>query len=83
MTELEWLEIFSTNLRELIDKKKIDNSSIEYTQINAITGDSYKDRYLYYQLKLAITKAKSIDIIVSFLMENFNWRMGELCQLMQ
>ena len=50
--------------------QKKDSSSIEYTQINAITGDSYKDRYLYYQLKLAITKAKSIDIIVSFLMES-------------
>ena len=50
--------------------QKTDISSIEYTQINAITGDSYKDRYLYYQLKLAITKAKSIDIIVSFLMES-------------
>ena len=48
---------------------KIDRGSIEYTQISAITGDSYKERYLYYQLKLAIAKAKSIDIIVSFLME--------------
>ena len=30
----------------------------------------YKNRYLYYQLKLAIAQAKSIDIIVSFLMES-------------
>ena len=39
--------------------QKTDSSSIEYTQINAITGDSYKDRYLYssfisYKLLLSI-----------------------------
>ena len=28
MTELEWLEIFSTNLRELIDKKKITQKEL-------------------------------------------------------
>ncbi len=42
--------------------------NIEPTDV--MTGDSNKNRFLYYQLKISIMKAKRIDIIVSFLMES-------------
>ena len=42
--------------------------NIEPTDV--MTGDSNKNRFLYYQLKMSIMKAKRIDIIVSFLMES-------------
>lgn len=35
-----------------------------------MTGDDRKERFLLYQLKMSIAKAKKIDIIVSFLMES-------------
>ena len=38
--------------------------------LSVITGDSNKARYLYYQLKLSMSSADQIDIIVSFLMES-------------
>ena len=44
-----------------------DKLNIEH--ISAITGD-IQSRYLYYQLKASMSKAESIDIIVSFLMED-------------
>jgi HKD family nuclease len=47
-----------------------DNTEMNITQLSAITGDDYQERYLYYQLKLSMAKADRIDIIVSFLMES-------------
>jgi len=41
---------------------------IESTDV--MTGDRDQSRFLYYQLQMSITKAKRIDIIVSFLMES-------------
>jgi superfamily II DNA or RNA helicase/HKD family nuclease len=41
---------------------------IEPTDV--MTGDKDQSRFLYYQLKMSMTKAKGIDIIVSFLMES-------------
>ena len=41
---------------------------IEPTDV--MTGDRNRKKFLYYQLKLSILKAKRIDIIVSFLMES-------------
>lgn len=41
---------------------------IQHTDV--ITGDTDKNKYLYYQLKESISKANKIDIIVSFLMES-------------
>ena len=41
---------------------------IEPTDV--MTGDKNRKKFLYYQLKLSILKAKRIDIIVSFLMES-------------
>ena len=35
-----------------------------------LTGDRNKSRYLLYQLKLSMARAKQIDIIVLFLMES-------------
>lgn len=47
---------------------KIDGTQIESTDV--MTGDRNKRRFLYYQLKMSMQKAKKIDIIVSFLMES-------------
>ena len=38
--------------------------------LSVITGDSNQARYLYYQLRLSMSFADRIDIIVSFLMES-------------
>lgn len=38
--------------------------------IDVMTGDRNRNRFLYYQLKMSMQKAISIDIIVSFLMES-------------
>ena len=48
-------------------EERIDTYEIEST--NVMTGDRDRSRYLYYQLKMSMEKAKQIDIIVSFLME--------------
>lgn len=45
-----------------------ENSQIEHTDV--MTGDRNKSRFLYYQLKMSMLKAKRIDMIVSFLMES-------------
>ena len=50
-----------------------ENSEIEELHIeptDVMTGDRNKSRYLLYQLKLSMDRAKQIDIIVSFLMES-------------
>ena len=50
-----------------------ENSEIEELHIeptDVMTGDRNKSRYLLYQLKLSMARAKQIDIIVSFLMES-------------
>ena len=49
-------------------EERIDTYEIEST--NVMTGDRDRIRYLYYQLKMSMAKAKQIDIIVSFLMES-------------
>ncbi len=45
-----------------------DEQGIEPTDV--MTGDRNHKRFLYYQLKMSLMKAKRIDIIVSFLMES-------------
>ena len=50
------------------EKSEIEELHIEPTDV--MTGDRNKSRYLLYQLKLSIARAKQIDIIVSFLMES-------------
>ena len=39
-------------------------------QTAVITGDDNYQKFLYYQLKLSMAQAESVDIIVSFLMES-------------
>ena len=46
----------------------INEPVIESTDV--MTGDRNQSRFLYYQLKMSMLKAKGIDIIVSFLMES-------------
>ena len=53
---------------ELADSLRIDSSQVEYTDV--MTGGKNRSRFLYYQLKRSMGKAKRIDIIVSFLMES-------------
>lgn len=58
--------------------EKIDLSETQETLLhietveptNVMTGDKNKARFLYYQLKMSMTRAERIDIIVSFLMES-------------
>lgn len=50
-----------------------ENSEIEELHIeptDVMTGDRNRSRYLLYQLKLSMARAKQIDIIVLFLMES-------------
>lgn len=39
-------------------------------QTDVMTGDRNQARFLYYQLKMSMKKAKRMDIVVSFLMES-------------
>ena len=48
--------------------EKVNNFEIDPTDV--MTGDKNQSRYLYYQLKMSMEKARQIDIIVSFLMES-------------
>ena len=50
------------------EKPEIDGLQIESTDV--MTGDKNRNRFLYYQLKMSMSKASKIDIIVSFLMES-------------
>lgn len=47
---------------------KLNSLVIDSTDV--MTGDRNQSRFLYYQLKMSMVKAKAIDIIVSFLMES-------------
>lgn len=49
------------------EKSEIEELHIEPTDV--MTGDKNRSRFLLYQLKLSMAKAKQIDTIVSFLME--------------
>lgn len=50
------------------ERLDIDGLHVECTDV--MTGDKYRNRFLYYQLKMSMLKANKIDIIVSFLMES-------------
>lgn len=50
--------------------KTLEGNELQIEPTDVMTGDKNKSRYLYYQLKSSINKAKKIDIIVSFLMES-------------
>lgn len=62
-------EIEKIQIEEMqIEKIQLDNTVIESTDV--MTGDRDRSRFLYYQLKMSMMKAKRVDIIVSFLMES-------------
>lgn len=46
-----------------------DEIELQIKPTDVMTGGSSESRFLYYQLKASIARAKQIDIIVSFLME--------------
>ena len=50
--------------------EKIDADGLEIEHTDVMTGDRDKSRFLYYQLKTSMARAREIDIIVSFLMES-------------
>ena len=50
--------------------KEIESNEVQITSTDVMTGDRNRNRFLYYQLKMSMLKAKKIDIIVSFLMES-------------
>ncbi len=55
------------------EEQQSENSELNHITIDStdvMTGDRNRSRFLYYQLKMSIMKAKQIDIIVSFLMES-------------
>lgn len=53
-----------------MDKYHTETSLYNIEPCDVMTGDKNRNRYLLYQLKMSILKAKKIDIIVSFLMES-------------
>lgn len=55
-------------LPEQMGEIQLEYSVVEPTDV--MTGDKDQSRFLYYQLKNSIRRAKKIDIIVSFLMES-------------
>ncbi len=50
--------------------EKIEDIISQVGCTDVMTGDRHQNRFLYYQLKISIGRAKRIDIIVSFLMES-------------
>ena len=48
----------------------LENEELYIEPTSVMTGDRNRSRFLYYQLKISMKKAKRIDIIVSFLMES-------------
>lgn len=67
--EIEKIQIEEMQIEEMqIGKIQLDNTVIESTDV--MTGNRDRSRFLYYQLKMSMMKAKRVDIIVSFLMES-------------
>ena len=63
-------EIKNTAGKLELDAVSTDGMISELDITNVTTGDKNRGRYLYYQLKQSMRNAKSIDIVVSFLMES-------------
>ncbi|WP_371820586.1 DEAD/DEAH box helicase family protein [Falcatimonas sp. MSJ-15] len=63
-------EIKNTDGKLELDAVSTDGMISELDITNVTTGDKNRGRYLYYQLKQSMRNAKSIDIVVSFLMES-------------
>ncbi len=52
-----------------VNQEKVNYPAV-MEQVDVLTGGTDYRKYLYYQLKISIARAKGIDIIVSFLMES-------------
>lgn len=60
-----------SNFAEEINNSGLQESEELYIEpTDVMTGDRNRSRFLYYQLKISMKRAKHIDIIVSFLMES-------------
>ncbi|MDE7030740.1 MAG: DEAD/DEAH box helicase family protein [Lachnospiraceae bacterium] len=59
---------FAEEINLADERLQINNVVIAPTDV--MTGDRNQSRFLYYQLKMSMMKAKGTDIIVSFLMES-------------
>lgn len=57
-------------MAEFNSAEKISANIVSVEPTNVMTGDDRRERFLLYQLKMSISSAKKIDIIVSFLMES-------------
>lgn len=57
-------------MAEFNSAEKISSNIVSVEPTNVMTGDDRRERFLLYQLKMSISSAKKIDIIVSFLMES-------------
>ena len=55
---------------DLAEKVNFEERYDDIETTDVMTGDRNRNRFLYYQLKMSILKARQIDIIVSFLMES-------------
>ncbi len=55
-------------MAERTAEEKLELQAVEPTAV--ITGDDNYKKFLYYQLKMSMQQADSIDLIVSFLMES-------------
>ncbi|MCM1112758.1 MAG: DEAD/DEAH box helicase family protein [Muribaculum sp.] len=53
---------------DFAERIEADGEQVEITRV--MTGDKNKNRFLYFQLRGSMMRAKRIDIIVSFLMES-------------
>ncbi|MCM1122002.1 MAG: DEAD/DEAH box helicase family protein [Eubacterium sp.] len=59
-----------SDFAEKINTDEFQNEQLQIESTDVMTGDRNRSRFLYYQLKMSMQKAKRIDIIVSFLMES-------------
>ena len=59
-----------SDFAEKINTDGLQDELLQIESTDVMTGDRNRNRFLYYQLKMSMRKAKRIDIIVSFLMES-------------
>lgn len=59
-----------SDFAEKMNSSELQDELLQIESTDVMTGDRNRSRFLYYQLKMSMQKAKRIDIIVSFLMES-------------
>lgn len=63
-------EILCSEGMSFLKEPYLSKEALPIEPTDVMTGDRNRSRFLYYQLKTSIRRAKKIDIIVSFLMES-------------